>query len=198
MGLEASFQKLDEELAMLRSAVLEVHVNAAELRPVRGEVVLVDLFEASASDALGWLDEMLVENNAAVRAAALGPDIDLLRKALTACQERYNLVARHIQGELSGYDRIASLRRLARVRRGAWQSWAEGVEKAVERCHLPLFETNQALFACWRELVERAAASTISVRNTNVGQRVTLSAGEQPARERSFNDLVASNPGGEE
>jgi len=63
---------------------------------------------------------------------------------------------------------------LGRDRGGEWLIWTRNVKTALEACREPLYEVNQAIFACWLELTDRLAAATISVQATSIGQQITL------------------------
>ena len=183
MALEAAFQDLCARLAALREALSGLRTTVVEDKPLRGDVVLVDVFGDAAEDLLGWLEEALAAASAGQRAVDHSVDLDRARRSLITCQERFSRIAHRFSTDLAPYERVADLTRLGRERGGEWRAWANSVKEAFGWCHQPLFDVNQALFRCWQEIAERATMSSVSIRatNTNVGQRITLPKGEDVA-----------------
>jgi|SRR5215208_3365841 len=170
MALDAVFDALCARLAGLREALTGLRTTAVEDRPLRGDVVLVDAFGDAAEDLLGWLEGALEAAIEARAALARPTDLDSAGRALAACQERCNRIAARFESDLLTYERIADLLRLGRSRGGEWHAWATSVKGALDACRSPLFETNESLFACWREIVERAVAPTVTVQTIAAGR----------------------------
>lgn len=173
MALDATFDHLCLQLQTLREGLTGLRTTVVEDKPLHGDVVLVDAFGDAAEDLLGWLEEAQIAAAEAGEAVRQPTDLDTARRALTLCQERYNRIAHRFSSDLVLYERIGELVRLGRVRGGEWRGWSRGVREALDWCRPPIFDTNEALFACWREIVERAAAPTLAVQATVVGGRAT-------------------------
>lgn len=172
MALGKTFRELVGQLGKLGEAFHELRITFGD-KPTQGDVALVDRLGDSIEDAAGWLEEALAAGVNAEKAVEHPLNIELARKELTTCQERFNRTAQQYSVELVSYDRIAELARFGRQRGGEWKRWAETVKEVLERCREPLYDANQALFHCWQELVERLGMSSVSVQTTNIGQQIT-------------------------
>lgn len=181
MALDRAFDQLGLHLGALREGLASLRTTVVEDKPLNSDVALVDAFGDAAEDLLGWLEEAQLAAAEAGDAARSPADLNAARGALTLCQERYNLIAHRFTSDLVVYERIGELVRLGRVRGGEWRGWSRGVREALEWCRPPIYETNEALFACWREIAERATAPTLAVQATVVGDR----AATERRRERS-------------
>jgi hypothetical protein len=177
MSLEASFKSLCECLHRAHDELEELHRAAFE-KPLKGDVVLVDLFGDAADDLLGWIAEASTAAREAAQASGYPLDLDRARQSLKSCQETFMLASEKLSTDLLSYDRIEELMSFGRERGGRWLGWARDVKGAVEACRGPFSEVNQALFSCWQELTERIGTTSVSVKTTNVGQQITV-----PARE---------------
>jgi hypothetical protein len=177
MALEASFTTLSQHLRLLHDELQELHRTVIE-KPPKGDVVLVDLFSDAADDLLGWMVEASAAAGEGVESSSYPVDLDRARSSLKTCQEKFSLISVRLISDLLCYDRIEELVSFGDHRRGGWEKWAANVKAALESCREPLFEVNQTLFACWQELIERSGTTSVSVKATNIGQQITVPAGE--------------------
>jgi hypothetical protein len=173
MALDAAVGNLMKRLEELGEAVAMLQWAAVEDRPRKGDSVLVDIIGGISDDLLALAREARQCATESRKALGPPPDLDRVRRLVTTCQERFNILSQRYFSELSAYERIAELKQLARERRGGWPAWSTEVTRSIERCREPLHEANQALFLCWQELAERAGATNISVRAVGVGTRVS-------------------------
>jgi hypothetical protein len=177
MALEASFATLSQHLRLLHDELQELHRTVIE-KPPKGDVVLVDLFSDAADDLLGWMVEASAAACEGVESTSYPVDLDRARRSLKTCQEKFILISVRLSSDLLSYDRIEEVVSFGDHRRGGWEKWATNVKAALESCREPLYEVNQTLFACWQELTERIGTTSVSVKATNIGQQITVPAGE--------------------
>lgn len=168
MALEASFNQLSEQLQQLDEALAELHQSVIE-KPRKHDVVLVDLFSDAVDELCGWLAEAEFAAREGISAAVLD-SLSPVRRSLKTCQEKLNLIADRLISDLLCYERIAELTSLGCNRGGEWMIWTRNVKTALDACRTPLYEVNQAIFACWLELTERLGTTTVTVQATNIGQ----------------------------
>jgi hypothetical protein len=173
MALEKTFQELSIQLRSLRDLLRGVRLTVVEDKPQHGDVVLVDRMGNAIEDLLGWLEEAVAAAAEAEQAVAYPLDAHLARQALIVCQERYTRLTQQYFSDFASYERTAELMRFGRARRGEWQAWTRSVRQALEQCRQPLDEVNQALFRCWQEIAERLQTSSVSIRNTTIGQQIS-------------------------
>ncbi|HLK57994.1 MAG TPA: hypothetical protein VKU00_15610 [Chthonomonadaceae bacterium] len=174
MTLEATFQNARGQLQQLFDTLVGVRVTIIEDRPLMGDSVLVTRFGDAVEDALGDLTQAIEQAMEGEEAVGYPTDLERARRALTTCHECFNRMARRVVMDMMAYERMGELARLARERRGEWAGWASSVRKALESCSQPLAHINEALFACWREVAERASMGSVSVQATNIGQQITV------------------------
>jgi hypothetical protein len=74
--------------------------------------------------------------------------------------------------DLLSYEKLRELERLGRERKGEWLPWASGTKRGITDCRQPLEEVSLGMARCWQEIAEHAGATSISVRTTNIGQKV--------------------------
>lgn len=172
MALEASFKRLAEQLQLLDEAFVELHQSVIE-KPRKHDVVLVDLLSDAVDDLCGWLAEAKFAASEGISATAVD-SLNQVRRFLKTIQEKSNLITERLISDLLCYERIAELTSLGRDRGGEWLEWTRNVKTALDACRAPLYEVNQAIFACWLELTERLATATIYVQTTSIGQQITL------------------------
>jgi hypothetical protein len=173
VALEKTFKELCEALRRLRDELQALRVTVVEDKPRAGEVMLVDEFGNTTEEALGWIEEALVAATESRRAVIARFDQEGARRALVQSQEQFHQSALRLSADLLAYERIEELMRLGRARRGEWQAWCGGVKESLDRCQAHLFAIYQTLFTCWQELLERAAANSVSVQTTNIGQQIS-------------------------
>jgi hypothetical protein len=161
MALEAAFAELTAYLRALHEALRDAQTTVRD-RPVRDDVVLVDLLGDALDDALGWLDESLQAAQVARTAVAYPTNLGLARHHLITCQERFSQAAQRVAVDLMAYTRLSDLEALGQERRGEWRAWANSVHSALDGTRKPFTSCNQVLFRCWQELTERAIAAPLS------------------------------------
>jgi len=168
MALETSFNTLSAHLQLLEEALTELHQTVIE-KPLTRDVVLVDVLSDAVDDLSGWLAEAKVAATEGIGAAA-NQSLNQVRRLLKTSQEKSVLIAERLSSDLLSYERIAELTSLGRDRGGEWLVWTRNVKTALDACRAPLYEVNQAIFACWLELTERLGTATVTVQSTNIGQ----------------------------
>jgi hypothetical protein len=156
MAPHAPFESLWVALHELRDTVRALELTVVEDRPADSQVVPVEDLGAAVADLLGTVHE-------AVEAAAdplgapgeppAGPA--LARTALSRCQEHVNDATRRLATEVGAFGRRQDLHDLAGARGRDWPAWTAEVDRALDRCHVPLWTVQSALLACWLDLTDR-------------------------------------------
>jgi hypothetical protein len=182
MAIEIAFRDLGARLRQARESFDGLRLTVAEDRPLQGEVALIDQRSDTIDDVIGLLDDAAKAAARGQRAAKSTARLDATRQALGRCQESFMAVAQRFGADLTSYERVAELATLGRSRGGEWRAWAQSVREALRRCEQPIYDTHQALFACWRDLTERATTPLVSVRATGIGQRIKMPADATPER----------------
>jgi thiamine biosynthesis lipoprotein ApbE len=173
VGLEATFRELSVQLLKLHDALNSVQITVGD-KPPHDEAALVDGLENTLLDMMGTLHEARTSALHARKAIGHPPDLDLARRALANCQERFQRIEQQFASELASYEKLTELARLGRTRQREWIPWASSTKQAVEQCRHPIEQTSKALTACWQELAERAGNVNISMKSTSVGQQIKL------------------------
>jgi hypothetical protein len=171
VALEATFRELQVGLHKLHDALNTLQVGFGD-KPLNDEAALADGLENAVLDAMGVLQEA---RKAALNArAAVGPPVDLDRawRALTICQDRFHSIEKQFSENLVSYEKLRELARLGSERGGEWLAWAASTKQSIEECRLPLEEVSRTVSRCWQEIAEHAGGTSISVRTSNVGQRI--------------------------
>ena len=172
MGLERTFREFTSQLHRLNDRLRELRLTVVEDRPARNDAVVVDNLEYAVEDLLGWVTESLRHARAAERAVAHPLDLDLARRELGACQERLQRMDQVYSANLVAYERMKDLASFGSERRGEWPSWVTSVKQGIEHCRQPLDDCRGRLAECWQDIAERAGMTSISVRTTNIGQKI--------------------------
>jgi hypothetical protein len=172
MPLEKTFREHSTGLRRLRERVRELRVTVVEDRPARNDAAIVDNFEYAVEDLTGWVDEALAAAKEAEEAVGEQVDLNLARRALTTCQERFRRIEKVFSGNLASYEKIKDLTSFGGERRGEWPSWAATVKVGIEHCVKPIDEIRNSFSLCWQDLAERAGGTNVSVRSTNIGQQI--------------------------
>lgn len=172
MALEAAFRELASELKKMQDTLLALRLTVGEDRPLKGDAALVDHLEDTILDVMGQLDEGLKAAQAARKAVGIPLDMDRARRALAKCQESFHQIEQQFSTELVSYEKLKDLASLASERGPEWRSWAGSVKHGLEQCRLPLDGASKALAACWQEIAERVGITSVSVRTTNIGQKI--------------------------
>jgi hypothetical protein len=170
MALRKTFDELVASLGELASTVRELEVQVADQSAA--DAVLVERLEEAVQDLLSYLRGARV---AAGRAVGPGEPagLEVAAKELAACHDHVLEATRKL-GALLAHESIRDLLELGRRRGGDWLPWANEVRDALERCRAPLDLVHQNLLECWQDVAERAAAGSVSVQATNIGQQVTV------------------------
>jgi hypothetical protein len=175
MSLEIAFQELNMQFQKLLDAFVGLRVTVMEDKPLRDDVMLVDLLGDSVEDLLGWTTEALTASAEARQAIEGQMDLIRARRRLSLCQANFNRITHKFSTEVAAYERMAEIHTLGRERGGEWMTWGESARQAIDGCHQPLYDTSQDLFHCWREIADSAGLTSISVQATNIGQQVKVS-----------------------
>jgi hypothetical protein len=177
VALEATFRELQVSLHKLHDALNTLQVGLGD-KPLNDEAALADGLENTVLDAMGVLQEA---RKAALNArTAVGPPVDLDRawRALTICQERFHDIEQQFANDLVSYDKLRELARLGNSRGGEWLSWAGSTKRSIEECRPPMEEVSRNVARCWQEIAEHGGATSVSVRTTNIGQRIVAKPSE--------------------
>lgn len=172
MALEAMFRDLYSELKKLQDTLVALRLTVVEDKPVRGEAALVGHLDDTILDIMGSLVDALKAARSAQRAVRYPTNLDGARRALTICQERFHGIEQKFAADLVSYEKLKDLASLGSERRGEWIPWANLAKRGIEECRDPLEAASKALAACWQEIAERVGSTSISVRTTNVGQKI--------------------------
>ena len=172
MALERTFRELLDQLQMLHDMLLGLRLTVMEDKPVTAESALVDHLEDAILDVTCTLDECLKAAGTAQRATGHPVDLDGARCALASCQEQFHRIETHYSERLASYEELKDLASLGRGRRGEWIPWAASVKSGIEQCRQPLEGTRKALGTCWQEIAERVGTTSVSVRTSNIGQKI--------------------------
>lgn len=182
MALEATFGNLVTQLRAVRDALVDLRLAAVEGKPPRDDLFLVDYYGDGADDLIGCIEDALQSAEEGARATMPPVNLDRACRALMSCHECLIRLIRRFVGDLNQYDRVADLSGVGKRRGEQWGLWALNVKCGLDRCQPSLFEANDALLACWREIGERVGMTTISVQATNIGQLTTRDGEMVPAQ----------------
>jgi hypothetical protein len=130
---------------------------------------------------LGWLDEAIRCAQAAQKEVAHPIDVDSARHNLTTCQERFQRIEQVFSTNLVSYERLKDLTGFGGERGGEWGAWVIGVKQGIEHCVHPIKNARNCLADCWQEVAERTGGPSISVRTTNIGQKIVSTEAERLA-----------------
>jgi len=178
VALEATFRGLQVSLHKLHDSLNTLQVGIGD-KPLNDEAALADGLENAVLEAMGVLQEA---RKAALNArTAVGPPVDLDRawRALTICQERFHDIERQFAANLVSYEKLRELARLGSERGGEWLPWAGSTKQSIEECRQPMEEVSRTLAGCWQEIAEHGGATSVSVRTTNIGQRIVARRSEE-------------------
>jgi hypothetical protein len=175
MSLEAVLQDLHIQLRHLHDAIHGLRMIVVDDQPPVEGTVLVDQFGYAADDLVGWSEEMIAAVAAARAAAAENPtDTETVRRSLALSQERHNRIVRRFGSDLASHERIEALLQFGKQFRKEWAPWSIAVRESVSGCRPALDDASDALLVAWRELSERIGMNSVSVRTTNIGQRISV------------------------
>jgi len=174
--LETTFRELSGRLRMLHDMLVALRLTVDEDKPLHGKSALAENLGDGILQVMGTLDDCLKTAAAATHAVGHPLDLDRARRALMLCQEQFHRVEAEFQEQLGSYDKLKDLACLGRERRGEWAAWAGSVKSGVDQCREPLEATRKALSRCWEEIAERVGTTSVSVRTTNIGQKIITKA----------------------
>jgi hypothetical protein len=172
MGLEGAFRELAVLVRQLYDMMLALRLTVAEDKPVKGELSLVGHLEDAILDLMGRLDECHKAASAAQRAAGHPTDLDQARRGLASCQDEFHQVESVYADRLASYEKFRDLARVSHEHRGEWIPWARSVKDGIEQCRQPLDAVRKTMAGCWLELAERSGNTHVSVRTSNIGQKI--------------------------
>jgi hypothetical protein len=166
VSLPMQLRTLARRLVDLRRSVAELRLTAVEDRPVDPDIALVDRIEDVVTDLQSAVEGAASAAAAAVpRAAGNSIDTEAAGAALSRCQVYLDKARRALWRDLLSYDSVLSLRTVGRE---------HGCEPALDAA-------GAALDATWRDLAERASLGSVNVRNTTIGQRITVAPDGTPS-----------------
>jgi hypothetical protein len=181
---EKVFREMQHHLRTLQEALEALGTTVDEDKPTRDDVVVAARLSDDLLAVRGLLEEVLATADEACRAIAYPFDGSGARRALAACQQQFQHFAHAFSFELTGWDRIDDLTSVGRERGRDWLSWVSVVKQALEQCKMLSEEVANSLFFCWQELAERIATTSVSIRNTSIGQQVCAAEVQDSAKTR--------------
>lgn len=170
MALESTFRDLLVCLHRFQDAMNALQVTLGD-KPPDDESALSDGVENTVLDLMGALHDARQAASRAQKAVGHPLDMDLARRALKTCQERFHSIEQQFAADLVAYEKLKELARLG-IERRAWLPWSKTVKQGIEDCHRPLQQISTALALCWQELVEHRGKSSISIHTENLGQKI--------------------------
>jgi hypothetical protein len=173
VATEKIFGEMEDHLRTLQEALEALGTTVDEDKPTRDDVVVASRLSDDLLAVRGLLEEVLAAADVACRAVAYPLDNDRARRALTACQQQFHRFAHAFSFELAGYDRIDDLTSVGRERGREWLDWVTVVKQGLEQSEMLSEGVANGLFLCWQELAERIASTSVSIRNTAIGQQVS-------------------------
>ena len=170
MALQKSFRDLRAKLRALQEVLEALSMTVEEDRPRRRDVVVASSLSDAVLAVRGILEESHAAADDACDAVEHPFDMERARRALTLCQERFHRFAADVSQELTSYERMTDLASVAQERGRDWASWVKVVQQGLEQCQALVDSGRDALFLCWQDLAERLGTTSVSVRNTSIGQ----------------------------
>jgi hypothetical protein len=95
-----------------------------------------------------------------------------VRRALSVCQDGFRRVTQVFFRKLLSREELTELGNLGNERGGEWLPWANGTKEVIWDCRLLLEDVSRSIGHCWQEAAEHAGATSVSVRTTNIGQKI--------------------------
>jgi hypothetical protein len=173
VAIESTFAELQHCLKALQEALEALGMTVDEDRPTRDDVIVASRLSDDLLATRGLLEEVLGAADEAIGAIGYPLDGERARRALILCQQRFQRFAHAFSFELAGYDRLDDLINVGRERGRRWSDWVSVVKQGIEQSRILSEEIGNSLFLCWQELAERIASTSVSIRNTAIGQQVS-------------------------
>ena len=183
MALEKTFREFVTQLRRVHDRLEELRVTVVEDKPKKNDAVIVDRFEYAVEDLFGAVDEISAAAREAQKAVGYPLDIEQARCALTKCQDQFHKFEQGFNTNLVSYERMKDLSSFGSERRGEWPSWVASVKQGIEQCREPVEAAGRCLAECWAELAERAGMMSVSVKTTNIGQKIMAPLKEEVVHE---------------
>lgn len=181
MALEKALTQLSDQLESLRAS-LEALSYPFLVDKSRSEDVALSGYSGDAvTDVMDWLREAIPAASRAREAAKHPLDLGGVRSALVTCQEKLSELAKRFRDKLMSFENIEALSVLKR-RDDQWRKWAETVATGLQETQELLGQVSETMLLCWQELAERAGMANISVKATNIGQKIVTKAAEAEDR----------------
>jgi hypothetical protein len=190
VALEESFSDLVKTWRQLHENVQALRITAVEDQPADGRVLLVERCADATEDLLGWTAEGLSTAADAFQTILAAIDLNRARRSLTTSQQRFGCAEDQLFTIVS-YQSLSELSEFGRARGGEWLGWVNSVRDAAQQCEQPIKRLRDALIRCWQELAERAAAASLSVHTTNIGQQFSTA----PAKLKQASRATTRAPG---
>jgi hypothetical protein len=171
VAIETVFTELQHRLRSLQEALEALGTTVDEDRPARDDVIVASRLSDDLLAVRGLLEEVLAPADEATESVAYPLDGDRARRALIVCQQRFQRFAHTFSFELAGFERLDDLTSVGRERGRDWHDWVSVVKQALEQSRILSEEVGSSLFLCWQELAERIANTSVSIRNTAIGQQ---------------------------
>ncbi len=168
MAYSKQLDQLSCELESLTEALRLMRVTFAEDKPSQADLVFVDRLRDSAEDCLGCAAEARFAQRSARQR-------DLAPASLACCQKQVNEISLRLSRDLGNWKIAFELDRLMRQHKGEWIGWVGEIERSLDRLQGPVHAANNALQACWEDLVVEQTS------NRNIHPQVRESAGLAPA-----------------
>jgi hypothetical protein len=171
VGLEGTFRELVKQIHALHEALHYLNLAVGD-QPEGDGTMLADDMDEGVLNLIGVVHEARRAALNASKAVKHPVDMDRARRALSMCYERFHNIEQEFVSRVIAYDKLRALALLAAERRGEWPNWAAVTKERIEECRPPLEGVSLAIAACWQELTERVGMTSISVRATNIGQKI--------------------------
>lgn len=181
MALESTFRDLSLCLHHLHDALNALQITVGD-KPPNDESAVADGLEAAVLDMMGNLHEARKAALRGKKAVGHPADLELARRSITRCQESFHRIEQQFASDLVSYEKLKKLARLGTERK-QWHSWSSAVKQGIEQCRQPLEDVSRTVARCWQEIAEHAGATSVSVRNTSIGQRIVARSSEESAVE---------------
>lgn len=179
MTIESAFNELQRGLREFEEALDALGTTVEQDKPAGDDVIVASRLNDAVLAARGYLEESLIAAAAACGAVVHPFDADRARLALVRCQERFHRFANCFADEIASYECWDDLTSIRQRRGREWVGWVSVIQDALRHCRGLIEDIRGKLFLCWQELAERTNAGSVSVINTQVGQRVAV--GNLPA-----------------